>query len=258
MVGTKIPHELQARRAQVSAVADLTPGYRRLTLTLAEGEAAVPWVHLAVGAHIKLVLPDPVTQELSFPTWGQSAGRPSGGSPLRDYTIRAVPDPRTLVVEVVVHGSGPGSTWAEHAAVGTPVGILGPRGSKVMPDDRSRYLCLVDGSALAVAGRWLEEAPAHAVVDIAVEGADPSGILPERPDARITLVEDSDGTGLAAHLARLAPGAGDLVWAAGETSSMVRVRTAARALGVTQDDLEIQGYYRHGVAGRDHHAPLDT
>jgi hypothetical protein len=38
---------------------------------------------------------------------------------------------------------------------------------------------------------------------------------------------------------------------------MVTVREAARALGVAKDDLEVDGYWKRGIAGRDHHAPLD-
>ncbi|MFV0452949.1 MAG: siderophore-interacting protein [Propioniciclava sp.] len=258
MVGTTIPHELHARSATVRHVENLSTTYRRLTLALVPGEAAVPWVPMAVGAHCKVVLPDPATGEVRFPAWGPGSGRPSGGSPLRDYTIRAVPEAGSVVIEAVLHGDGPGSAWAAGATEGTTAGILGPRGSKVMPADRPRYLCLVDGSALATAARLLEEAPAEAIVDVAVEGIDPTGILPDRAGANVTMVEDTDGTGLAAHLARMMPGPDDLVWGAGEASSMLRVRHAARALGVTSDDLVIHGYYKHGVSGRDHHAPLDA
>lgn len=258
MLGTKVAHKLSGRRAEVSKVEDVTLTYRRLTLRLAPGESSVPWVRMAVGAHVKLVLPDPVTGSVTFPSWGPGSGRPVGGSPVRDYTVRAVPDDTHLVVEVVLHGDGPGSTWAASATPGTPVGVLGPRTSTVLPADRERYLCLVDSSGLAAGARWLEEAPGDADVELVVEGEAPSWLTWSHPRARVTHVEDEDGTGLAGQLARLAPRPTDLVWAAGEATSMVRVRTAARALGVESENLVVHGYYKRGVAGRDHKAPLDA
>ncbi|MBR7744724.1 siderophore-interacting protein [Phycicoccus sp. BSK3Z-2] len=258
---TRVRHDLHVRRAEVSVVEDLGPRLRRLTLALAADAAAVPFVPLAVGDHVKLALPHPVTGDLVLPRPGTDAEPGAPRPVLRDYTVRAVPDERHVVVDVVLHGEGAASTWAAAAAPGTPVGVLGPRGSVVMPGDRARYLCLLDESALPVAARWLEEAPAGALVDVAVEVEDPATAavpLPARGDARVTWVAGTDGAGLARHLADLRPGPDDLVWAAGEAGSMLAVRRAAKDLGVAPDALEVHGYWRHGVAGRDHHAPLES
>lgn len=254
----RIRHELHARAATVADVVDLAPRMRRVVVALSLGSAPVPWTHLAVGDHVKLAFPD-ATGDLRLPA--QPGVRPGPDAPrpiLRDYTVRAVPDDGHAVFDFVLHGDGPASTWASGAEPGSPIGVLGPRGSHVMPGDRPRYLCLVDSTALPAAARWLEEAPPGAIVDVAVEGpADTICALPERPGATVTHVEGTDGSGLAAHLADRRPVAGDLVWAAGETSSMIAVRCAAGELGVARDDLDVQGYWKHGVANRDHHAPLD-
>lgn len=258
-MGEVIRHELHARRGTVADVVDLAPRMRRVTVALADGAPPVPWHRLAVGDHVKLAFPDPRTGDLKLPE--RPGQRPAADAPrpvLRDYTVRAVPDPGHVVFDFVIHGSGPASTWAEQAEPGASIGVLGPRGSRVMPGDRPRYLCLVDSTALPAAARWLEEAPADAIVDVAVEGpADTICALPDRPDSTVTHVEGTDGSGLVAHLADRRPVAGDLVWAAGETSSMIAVRRAAGELGVARDDLDVQGYWKHGVANRDHHAPLD-
>lgn len=254
----RIRHELHVRAATVAYVVDLAPRMRRVGVALSPGAAPVPWTHLAVGDHVKLAFPD-ATGDLRLPA--QPGVRPGPDTPrpiLRDYTVRAVPDAGHVVFDFVLHGDGPASGWASAAKPGSPLGVLGPRGSRVMPGDRPRYLCLVDATALPAAARWLEELPADAVVDIAVEGhPDTICALPDRPGATFTHVEGTDGSGLVAHLADRRPVAGDLVWAAGETSSMLAVRRAAGELGVARGDLDVQGYWKHGVAGRDHHAPLD-
>ena len=254
----RIRHELHARAATVADVIDLAPRMRRVVVVLAPGSAPVPWVHLAVGDHVKLAFPD-TAGELRLPK--QPGVRPGPDAPrpvLRDYTVRAVPNPEQAVFDFVLHGDGPASAWASEAKVGSPIGVLGPRGSHVMPGDRARYLCLVDSTALPAAARWLEETPVGAVVDIAIEGpSDTISDLPQRAGASVTHVDGTDGSGLAAHLTSRRPVAGDLVWAAGETSSMITVRRAAIELGVARDDLDVQGYWKHGIANRDHHAPLD-
>ena len=137
------------------------------------------------------------------------------------------------------------------------VGVLGPRGSHPMPADRRRYLILVDASALGVAGRWLEEAPQTAVVEVALQGVNRAIALPEHPRGSVTHVAGTDGSGLASFLRDAAPNAGDFVWAAGDARAIVAVRAAARELGLAADDLSLHGYYKPGVLGRDHHAPLD-
>lgn len=259
-LGTRVRHDLHIRSARVSATSDLGPRLRRVSITLDPGCEPVPFVPLAVGDHVKLALPHPTTGRLALPLPGAVADASGPRPVLRDYTVRGVPDEHTVVVDVVLHGSGPASDWAAAAVRGTPVGVLGPRGSLVMPADRSRYLCLVDESALPVAARWLEEAPPAAAVEVVVEceHTDTARVdLPARTGARVVWVEGRDGAGLADHLRQLRPGPGDLVWAAGETGAMVLLRRTARELGVGKDSLDVHGYWKRGVAGRDHHAPLE-
>ncbi|MFT3877639.1 MAG: siderophore-interacting protein [Propioniciclava sp.] len=253
-----IRHELHARVGAVAEVIDLAPRMRRVVIELAAGSPPVPWVRLAVGDHVKLAFPD-ASGRLNLPA--QPGVRPAPGEPrpvLRDYTVRAVPDAAHAVFDFVLHGDGPASTWASNATVGSPLGVLGPRGSRVMPGDRPRYLCLIDSTALPAAARWMEEAPADAVVEVAVEGpAETIAALPTRANGSLTRVEGTDGSGLVAYLTGHRPHPGDLVWAAGETSSMIAVRRAAAALGVSREDLDVHGYWKQGVANRDHHAPLE-
>ncbi|HEY8590820.1 MAG TPA: SIP domain-containing protein, partial [Naasia sp.] len=48
------------------------------------------------------------------------------------------------------------------------------------------------------------------------------------------------------------------VWAAGEATALLPVRRYLRShLGLGKDQAKVDGYWRRGVAGLDHHAPLD-
>lgn len=258
----RIRHDLHLRHAVVAQVADLGTRMRRLTLTLDEGAPAVPWVPLAVGMHLKLCLPHPETGELVAPHLvdGRPVPREDGKRPLvRDYTVRAVPDDRHLVLEMVVHGTGPASAWAAAAAPGARVALVGPRGAEVEPDGYRRYLCLADESALPAAARWLEELPEGAELHVAIQVPDADAVtqLPDRPGTTVTFLVGSDHHLLAAHLDTLSPGAGDYVWAAGETTAMLAVRRRCVAAELARQAWSVDGYWKVGVAGRDHHAPLE-
>lgn len=263
----RIAHDLHARSATVTTVEDLGPQLRRITFTLEEGAAPVPFVPLAVGAHVKVAFPDPRTGSLNLPRVvdGRRQSDPDAPRPvLRDYTVRAVPDEQHVVLEFVIHGSGVASNWAAQAAAGQHLGILGPRGSAVEPDTAQRYVVLADESALPAVARWLSESPVTTAIDVAVHiSAEEARIdLPSHPRATISWLTGGEDA-LAEHLRALTPTPGDYVWAAGEAGSMLQVRRAAKELGlgakgdVQPSAVQVDGYWRRGVAGRDHHAPLE-
>lgn len=249
MIGERIRHDLQRRRGSVAGIEDLSPRLRRVTIALEERAAPVPHLPMAVGDHVKLAFPHPQTGNLDL----------QDQPVLRDYTIRAVPDEGHLVVDIVIHGTGPASTWASTASEGSLIGVLGPRGSHIMPDDRARYFLLGDESAFPALSRWLEEAPTDADLFVALETEDgTTAELPHRLGSTVKVVRGAGGEGLVEALTAWQPRPGDGVWAAGETTAMIAVRNAAKDLGVAKEDLAVDGYWKRGVAGRDHHEPLDA
>src|SRR5258708_17432195 len=67
----------------------------------------------------------------------------------RRYTIRrADRDRRTIDVDIVVHGDGPGARWAAAAAPGDELDAVGPRGSVVIDEAAGWHLFIGDETAL--------------------------------------------------------------------------------------------------------------
>jgi NADPH-dependent ferric siderophore reductase len=72
----------------------------------------------------------------------------------------------------VLHDAGPATAWAAQAKTGQFLGVGGPRGSLVIPDDFDWYLFVGDETALPAIGRRLEELAANTRVLVVAEIAD--------------------------------------------------------------------------------------
>src|SRR5262249_4273872 len=93
------------------------------------------------------------------------------GTTNRRYTIRAYEpsgDEPHVVVDVVLHGGGPGARWAASAGSGDTVEALGPRGSIVPGDAAAAHLFVADAAgapaALAMLEAVVDDTPARAVL----------------------------------------------------------------------------------------------
>src|SRR5699024_1577675 len=125
------------------------PRMRRITLGGDDLEADFPAPPFAAPDHVKLVVPDPVTGDVPLPRIvDDRIQRVDGPAPiLRDYTVRRV-DAEHLTLDFVLHDHGPAGRWAGTARVGDRLGVLGPRGSHLYPDDYARYVLVADETAL--------------------------------------------------------------------------------------------------------------
>ncbi len=257
----RVAHELEVRLLTVTAVEDLTPSLRRVTLTgpLERFASAAP------DDHIKLIFPFPGQSEIELPELGERGiSRDATRPPMRDYTPRSFDAAAAeLVVDIVVHGDGPGATWAAGAAPGTTVGQIGPRGSAVIEGAPDWFLLAGDETAIPSISRRLEELPrgVRAIVVIEVGGAADEVAVDAGPNTELTwLHRDGAKPGeslVSAVRALELPGGDGYAWVATEAESARALRRYLRdELGLPKASTKITGYWKIGTS--DHHdAPDD-
>jgi len=218
----------------------------------------------APAASVRVLLPEPGASELVLPEWqGNEYRGPDGRRPtIRTFTPRRLraasdPDPE-LDVDVVVHGQGAASTWADGARPGSPAAVSGPgRGYEVDPDARA-YVLAGDETALPAIAQLLEVLPGTARVDVHVEVADPVARLdlPAHPGATVTWHDlppgAAPGTTLVDAVAAAAPGFDPdvRVWGAGEAAAVQRLRRLLiDGHGIPRGATWLRGYWQRGRRG---------
>jgi len=116
-------HQLAMRTLEVLNTKRMTPHMQRITL---KGEQLHGFVSASPDDHVKLFFPN-ADGELVFPTLEPNGPEfPAGTepSPMRDYTPREHDLTRNeLIIDFVLHGDGPASTWAEQAKPGQRIGV---------------------------------------------------------------------------------------------------------------------------------------
>ncbi len=242
--------------ARVTAVRDLTPHMRRLTIGAAELADYAP---VGPDEYVGLLLPRTESAALVLPANDGAenireavAAIPDDERPdLRWYTVRHHrPDAHEIDIDIVVHGDeGPGTRFARRARAGAALGIrertalYAPR-----PEARSRVL-IGDESAIPAIGRILEltHCPAtHVFIEIsdAAEKQDLAGSVTwveregAQPGARLQQ---------AVHGARL-PEIIDDAWVCGERRAVQEIRRHLVDRGVSKDCITFSGYWRLGEA----------
>lgn len=278
-VSPNLTGQVQRRRVEtlgrrlltVSRVEDLTPNYRRVHLVGPDLDAGFPYVRLAVGDHVKVLFPQPGSKDVTLPEPGRPVRETAEGAPrpaMRDFTVRGWDEARReLVLEFVLHGSaadgsaGVASSWARNARVGDRLGVLGPRGNSVYPENYAWYLLAGDETALPALSRLVEELPEGARAHVVIEAADEreKRTITERPGFEVTWAgRGNGGAGALANAVRAVPLPKHDDWfafAAGEVSAMKAVRDYLRLeIGLPAQRVSVDGYWKRGVADLDHHA----
>lgn len=253
---TRVRHELKFRRLVVVEAADLTPNMRSLTF---ESPELRDFPSASFDDHLKLMLPATPDTPFEAPEMTPEGPRFKGPAPaLRDFTPRAFDrEAGRLTLELALHPGGIASDWARAARAGDHIAIAGPRGSTVIPLDYDWHVLAGDESALPAIARRLDELPASAKAYVFVETAHESDrrALASKANVRIEWLAASE-TALADALraATKPPGEG-FVWAAGEASSMRRVRDVLRDVhGLNSSHSRVSAYWKRGTA--DHHEDL--
>ncbi|MDQ1357049.1 MAG: hypothetical protein QOG44_1422 [Acidimicrobiaceae bacterium] len=214
------------------------------------------------GASVRLLIPSGGGDELVVPAWnGNEFLLPDGRRPtIRTFTPRHVDAANLeLVLDVVIHGSGPASDWAVNARPGAPAAISGPGRGYVIDTDGPAFLLAGDETAIPAISQLLEVLAGSRVpvpVQVHIEVAHPDGRLPlpDHPHAKVEWwdLPPNAPTGEALFEAvrgsNFAPGTN--VWAAGEAAAMQRIRRHLfEERGLPRAHATVRGYWKHGRTG---------
>jgi len=275
-----VRHDMAVRRLTVDRVEQITPSIVRITLI---GDTLEDFAAVGPTDHVKVYFPDPATGDLTVPELtGDGLRRPTGGTIIsRDYTPRQFrPAPfgaAELDIDFVLHApddvriapvdaaaGGPASAWAAAAHPGDVLGIAGPRGSRLAPQDVGDVVLIADETALPALTRWLDMLPPStgitALIAVTDEEVERYLSTDQLRRASVEWLYRSDGPEqLLESVRSLSLNPEDVyVWAAGEASALVPVRRHLKhEVGLRPDQLDVQGYWRRGVVNLDHHAPID-
>jgi NADPH-dependent ferric siderophore reductase len=253
----RVRHELKMRLLQVRDVSRLTP---KMVRVVVGGEQLAGFASAAHDDHVKLFFPHPGDDRpvLPVPTpngpvYPEGAVRPVA----RDYTPRGYDAvANALTLDFVLHSEGPATTWAAQARPGQFLGVGGPRGSFVVPDDFDWYLFVGDEAALPAIGRRLEELPAGTRAIAVIEIADAAEEQPLDSRARAEIHWLHRQGAVAGHHALLQKALAGLELPAGEGYAWVAAEaSAAKALrrylvderGVPKDRVKAAAYWKQGA-----------
>ncbi|WP_226533656.1 siderophore-interacting protein [Microbacterium paraoxydans] len=242
--------------ARVSAVRDLTPHMRRLTIAAQELADYAP---VGPDEYLGLLLPRSEEHPLVLPRndgtenirAAVAAIAEDERPDLRWYTVRDHrPDAEELDIDFVVHGDeGPGTRFAGRAQVGSALGIRECTALYApLPETRSRVI-VGDESALPAIARILETTDApqtHVFIEIA-DAAEKQDLAGE-----VTWVErGGELPGARLHetiRAAALPEEIDYAWVCGERLAVQEIRRHLVDHGVSKDRITFSGYWRLGEA----------
>jgi len=250
------------RTVQVKHVHRLTPHALRVTFT---GEELEGFTTKGPAEHIRLFFPFPGEEKPVMPVWGPNGPELAPGQqrPIsRVYTPRHWdPATRELDVEFVVHGEGPGSSWAEGAAPGATVVVAGPGGPYQVDPEAEWFLIGGDHAALPAIGTILDVLPAsaHADVYVEVEGATEEQRLDSQAQLSVTWLhgaaEEVPGRRLeeAIRSAPLPEGPGRIFIACEATIMRNIRRHLLHERGLARSIVHTHGYWKQGEVNHPDH-----
>lgn len=251
------------RRVTVTAVSNISP---RMVSVLVTGDDIDGFTDAAPTSHLKLFLPPAGAERLLLPEQGPDGAQvwnhdESLRPVVRTYTPRRYdPATRTLEIQVVLHGEGPASDWAQRVAVGDEVAVGGPGGRFVMDPDATKWWIAGDESALPAIATLLDVLPESAVADVhlEVEDSDDEVKLPSPATVSVTWHHRYGSGSFGAALEAAARSAtfadGTKIWVACESGRMRDIRRhLTRERGIPVSQLVTRGYWRAGEQNHPDH-----
>ena len=228
---------------EVAGREQLTPGTIRLHLTSPD---LAGFAHVA-GQDLMLAVPH------------------DDGTINRRYTIRRHdPGARTVDIDAVVHGDGPGARWFASAASGERIAAYGPRGKIVASPSAAWHLFVADESGLPATAAMLEALPEGSTAVAVIEVAD---AREEQPidlldGATVTWVHRDGAPAGSLELLRGAVGAVVLAdgpghaYLSAELSVVNALRGDLESRGLHRERISPKAYWRRGAANAAHGEPL--
>jgi NADPH-dependent ferric siderophore reductase len=124
------------------------------------------------GIHLRLILPCDPSRVPVWPVMGENGAPvwPVGADQLhaRYVTLKNIrADLEEVDIDIVRHGTGVVSQWAQNAAAGQLAGAMGPTGMDRLPEAKS-YFIAADGTGLPAVAQLLSRLPQDAVGDVVV------------------------------------------------------------------------------------------
>jgi len=188
-----------------------------------------------------------------------------GNKPVRRrYTIRYLDRPaHRLVIDVVLHGDGPGERWVRSARPGDRIEGIGPRG-KIFPDPAADWhLFMGDESALPAILAMTESLPGDSDATLVLEvpeAADEQEVL-AAARTRVSWLHRlggpaGDPAALAAEAAEveLPPGNGH-AYLLGEARVVLAMREVLQGRGLPPEQMSPKAYWGRGRANAGHGEP---
>lgn len=248
------------RQVAVKRVERITPGVVRVTLA---GDALAGFEITRQAGHVRIWFPQagraaPLMpqQTDNGPVMPEGVQRPDS----RVYTPRIWdPSARELSVDFIVHGSGPGSTWAEAAKPGDRVVMAGPGGRFNVDPEAAWYLLGADQTGLPGLVTVLEALPASIPAQVFVEVEDASEVqpLPAGDNVRVTWLHRKGAMGEALRDAiagvELPADPRGRVWVAAESSIVHAIRRGLLERGIDRTAMHTHGYWKQGEVNHPDH-----
>ncbi len=188
-----------------------------------------------------------------------------GNRPVRRrYTIRALDQAgRTLTLDVVLHGDGPGERWVRAAQPGDMIEAIGPRGKITTAEAADWHLFVGDESALPAVFRMAESLPHRVPARVLLEipGPEDEQDLHAAASAHVTWLHRTGGPAgqpdaLAAATGQLPLPAGrGHAYLLGEAKVVARLREVLAGRGLEADQVSPKAYWGRGRANASHGEP---
>jgi NADPH-dependent ferric siderophore reductase len=240
------------RVVEAARVERRSPHMARITLTGPALEGLDPGLP---AASVRVLLPADTT-EIVMPTWnGNEFLLEDGSRPIiRTLTpLRFEPGPLELDIEIVRHGQGPLSAWADAAKPGDRVAVSGTgRGYEIEPTARA-FLLAGDESALPAISVLLRALPPQADVQVLAEVRNLAARLelPFHPGATVQWNQletgSRPGDSLVAAVTSARLDRDVRVWAAGEAAAVQRIRRhLSDERGLPRSRAVVRGYWKYG------------